>query len=134
MEALIVKAEDFTPSIILNPNKNKYEISGKSRPENVKEFYEPVIVWFDKNSSSIISNFKDFYNDSNPFTFDFKLVYFNSATSTMLYDILKKIKNLQNQGISVKVNWYYNEDDEEIMESGDELSKAVNIPFNYIET
>jgi hypothetical protein len=134
MEALIVNAEDFTPSVILNPNKNKYEIAGKSRPENVKEFYEPVITWFDKNTRTIVDNFKDFYTELNPFTFDFRLVYFNSATSKMLYDILKKIKNLQNQGIFVKVNWYYNEDDEEIMESGDELSKAVNIPFNYIET
>jgi hypothetical protein len=134
MEALIVNAEDFTPSVILNPNKNKYEIAGKSRPENVKEFYEPVINWFDKNTLTLVDNFKDFYTELNPFTFDFKLVYFNSATSKMLYDILKKIKNLQNQGIIIKVNWYYNEDDEEIMESGDELSKAVNIPFNYIET
>jgi len=59
--------------------------------------------------------------------------YFNSSTSKMLYDILKKIKNIQNQGISVQINWYYNEEDEEILESGDELSKTVNIPFNYIE-
>jgi len=134
MEALIVNAEDFTPSIILNPNINKFEISGKSRPENVRDFYEPVLSWFDNNTSSLIANFKDFYNDSNPFKFDFKLVYFNSSTSKMLYDILKKIKNIQNQGITVQINWYYNEEDEEILESGDELSKAVNIPFNFIES
>jgi len=134
MEALIVNAEDFTPAVILNPNKNKFEISGKSRPENVKEFYEPVILWFENNTSVLFQNFKDFYTEHNPFTFDFKLVYFNSATSKMLYDILKRIKNIQILGIPVKINWYYNEDDEEIMESGEELSKAVNIPFNYIET
>ena len=100
MEALIIKAEDFTPSIILNPNKNKFEIAGKSRPENVKDFYEPVINWFDKNTSSLVENFKDFYNDSNPFKFDFKLVYFNSSTSKMLYDILKKIKNISSVVVS----------------------------------
>jgi hypothetical protein len=30
------------------------------------------------------------------------------------------------------INWYYEEGDEDILEKGEDISSALNIPFNFI--
>jgi len=36
------------------------------------------------------------------------------------------------KGNAVEINWYYDEDDDEIFESGEEISEMINFPFNFI--
>jgi len=48
MESLKIEATDKTPRIILDPYNDIFEISGNSRPENVSEFYFPVINWLNE--------------------------------------------------------------------------------------
>ncbi len=45
MEPLRIEKTAKTPWIILDPYNDNFEISGISRPENVREFYFPVINW-----------------------------------------------------------------------------------------
>jgi hypothetical protein len=52
-------------------------------------------------------------------TFDFKLSYFNTSSSKCLVDILDLLKNYQNSGAEVTVNWYYDDSEEELEEVED---------------
>ncbi len=85
MEALKIEATVDTPGIILDPNNNSFEISGKSYPEDTKEFYQSVLLWMDSYVAS-----------PNPKTnFVFKLKYFNSSSYKPIFDILAKLEAIK---------------------------------------
>jgi hypothetical protein len=122
MEALDLKATNDTPKVLLDPENNIFEISGRSLPEDVVSFYQPVIDWLDE--------YKDSPNQSTEFVF--KYIYFNTATSKLVQDILIKLEEISEDGNKVKVLWYYVEDDEDMLDLGEEFSENVDIPFEII--
>ncbi len=113
---------DDTPSVILDAENEIFEISGRSLPEDVTAFYDPIINWLDEYSSS--PNAKT--------VFTFKLVYFNTASSKLLLDILMKLEQMHEDGKDVMVRWYYPEDDEDMQEAGEEYADIVDVPFEQV--
>src|SRR4051812_1036829 len=122
MSALILEATEFTPKVVLDPGSNKYEISGESRPENSGKFYEPIIAWMEQNLPSA----------KGGITFEFKFEYFNSSSAKYVLDILKQLNNCNSGGNSVKIKWSYDSLDEDMKESGEEFSKLIEVPFEFI--
>ena len=122
MDVIKIMGTDDTPSVLLDVANNVFEISGRSLPEDVAAFYNPIIEWMEK------------YNqDPKPKTvFHFKLAYFNTASSKMLLDILMKLEELHNSGKEVVVKWHYAEDDEDMKEAGEEYADIVDVPFEQI--
>jgi hypothetical protein len=117
MNALNLEATQDTPQITLDKGSGKFEVSGRSLPEDVIEFYTPVIEWL-----------QGYAKASNPKTvFIFKLDYFNTASSKMILELLKALKDIN----GAQVEWYYQEDDEDILDAGKEFSEQVNIPFDF---
>ena len=43
MDTLNIKGTAETPNVIFDPANNLFEISGKSLPEDGKEFYNPLL-------------------------------------------------------------------------------------------
>lgn len=124
MEALIIKATDETPAVILDHQNNIFEFSGKSLPEDVTIFYNPILKWFDEYAKT-----------PQPKTIiDFKLVYFNTASSKLILDILFKLENIHESGIEILVRWHYEEEDEDMKEAGEEYRDIVGIPFELERT
>ncbi len=122
MEPIIIKETEDTPKIIFDPDNNKFEISGRSMPEDVANFYSPLLNWLDEyaespNEKSVIS---------------FKLEYFNTASSKALLDILMKLEEIYENGNDVLIKWFYPDDDEDMQEAGEEYSEIVDIPFEKI--
>jgi hypothetical protein len=122
MDIIKIKGTDDTPSVILDAASNFFEIAGRSLPEDVAAFYSPIIDWLDK-----------YIQSPNPKTnFNFKLVYFNTASSKLLLDILMKLEELHKNGKEVLVKWHYSEDDEDMKEAGEEYADIVDVPFEQI--
>ena len=48
MEVIKLKGTDDTPAIILDKENGIFEISGRSLPEDVTTFFEPVLNWLDE--------------------------------------------------------------------------------------
>ena len=119
MQALIIKATDETPTTTLDPEKNVFEFSGKSLPEDVTTFYGPVLTWLTNYGETPRSNT----------TVDFKLVYFNTASSKLILDILFLLEKIHESGTSIQIKWHYEEEDEDMKEAGDEYSDLVEVPF-----
>lgn len=121
MEALYLEATDETPEVKLDKEKNIFEFNGKSLPEDVVTFYNPIMDWLDAYSDQLneVSEFK------------FRLDYFNTASSKMILDILLKLEEFQDSGKEVKVKWYFAEDDEDMEEAGLEYAEIVDVPFEY---
>lgn len=135
MNHLNIEATETAPRISFNPDTRIFEITGESRPENVREFYEPIIKWLDDYGKEIFSvtDIEKNVNEKISLRFNFRLGYFNSSSAKFIHDILKKIIELFYQGIDIKIYWYYEEGDEDMQDAGEDLSEMINFPFNYIE-
>jgi hypothetical protein len=122
MEVIKIKGTDDTPNIILDKENGIFEISGRSLPEDVTTFYEPILNWLD-----------DYQKEANSKTvFTFKLVYFNTASSKLILDILMKLEEMHENGKEVLIKWYYPEDDEDMEEAGEEYADIVDVPFEQV--
>jgi hypothetical protein len=47
MEVINIKGTDDTPNVILDKDNNLFELSGRSLPEDVNMFYEPILNWIE---------------------------------------------------------------------------------------
>jgi len=122
METIKIMGTDDTPTVILDSDNDVFEISGRSLPEDVTAFYEPILNWLE-----------DYANSPNAKTvFTFKLVYFNTASSKLLLDILMKLEQMHEDGKEVLIRWFYPEDDEDMQEAGEEYADIVDIPFEQV--
>ena len=121
MEPLTISATNVSPGINFDKEVGKFLIFGKSFPEEVKMFFDPVLYWLEE------------YIDqpNNETIFEIRLDYYNSATSTILLEILYALKKIVQAGKKVKIVWYYLEIDEDMLEAGEEYSEMVNIPFEF---
>lgn len=119
METIKILGTDDTPNVILDANNEIFEISGRSLPEDVSAFYEPILAWLD-----------EYAQNPNPKTiFTFKLVYFNTASSKLLLDILMRCEHMKEDGADVVIRWCYPDDDEDMEEAGEEYADIVDVPF-----
>ena len=119
MDALIIEATDDTPKVVLDPANNNFEFSGKSLPEDVTTFYGPVMEWLDGYSESP--------NDKTIVIFN--LVYFNTASSKLILDILFKLEEIFDEDNDISVEWHYQEEDEDMEEAGEEYADLVEMPL-----
>ena len=123
MEVINIKGTDDTPSVILDKDNGIFEFSGRSLPEDVTAFYQPVLDWIDEYASQA--------NDTTDVLF--KLEYFNTASSKVLLDILLKFEEINGSKGGVTVKWHYHEDEEDMKEAGEEYEDIVDVPFEYVE-
>ena len=124
MRSLYLKSTEDTPEIYFNVEEDKYVISGRSLPENVIEFYKPVFLWLD--------DFNKFPMDTSEAVFIFKLYYFNTASSKVVQDLIVYLDKLYRNGKHVKIMWYFDTDDEDIIDSGNEFQEMVSLPFEML--
>lgn len=119
MIKLIIDNSIKTPSIVFESD-GILEIKGKSIPENSIEFYRPVFEWLENYSISPAPKTELKVN----------LEYFNTSSSKCLLDIFRRLESINVSGKSeVKVKWFYDADDEDMMEAGEDYQALVKIPF-----
>ena len=46
--------------------------------------------------------------------------------------ILKRLEKLAMSGKTVKINWYYEEDDQLLKEIGEDFATVVDVPFHVL--
>ncbi|MBI4645286.1 MAG: DUF1987 domain-containing protein [Bacteroidia bacterium] len=127
MKPLIIESTYKAPKIILDPDSNLFEISGKSRPENVTEFYEQIFNWFYSFHKELISQ-----NKKDGFILKIYIVYFNSSSAKYILNLLKILGRFISDGIPVRIDWCFDEEDEVMKEMGEDMASLSQVPFNYI--
>lgn len=130
MRKLIIDKTSYSPKVILDPDSRIYEISGESRPPDVREFYGQIINWMDDFSLHLINT--DARTEPVDFAFNFE--YFNSASGKLILDICKILARLRARGMNVNIKWHYEKDDVDMLAVGKEISKIVKFDFDYTET
>jgi len=123
MDAYYLEATPKTPKLDFNPDAETFLISGRSIPENSIEFYKPLLDWLDKYV----------HNALESTIFEIKLEYFNTSSSKCLVEIFRKLEKIHDSGKKVSIEWYFDEEDEDMEESGEDFKEIIKIPFNMKE-
>lgn len=124
MKRLFIQERDFIPGVILDKEKNKFEITGKACPENMEEFYDPIFKWLDE--------YIETPNDTTDFHIN--LQYYNTASSKAILKIMQKLEKLYNKKQNVKIYWHYDAEDEELLIAGEDYAELISIPFEFVKT
>lgn len=129
MKQLIIPKTDFAPRINFDSTNKTFEVTGVSRPENAMQFFEPALNWLE----AYIDELSKGSNVEGTYILTFRLTYFNSASARFIFRILEYFKRLQLLGCQIQIDWYYDKGDDIIIEDGEDLSKAIDIPFNFVQ-
>lgn len=122
MSGINLKAGTDTPRVEFDYENGTFEISGRSIPENVHDFFEPILT--------SVSTYFD--NPQTISDFTFKLDFLNSASSKIIQDLFQILKNQIDKGVKIKINWFYRFDDEDMKDLGDDLKEDFQIPMEFI--
>ena len=134
MKAYIRDQTEISPYLCFDPHNNHFEISGVSRPEDVRSFYYPALEWLDIFSKEVSSSPKSLYSTDHPLTFNVKLEYFNSSSAKFLFDIFMNLGELKKKGVPIQISWYYDSEDEDMKDAGEEISELAEMNFNFISS
>jgi len=121
METLRIEQTDDSPQVILDQEDKQFEISGKSLPEDVVEFYKPVVDWLKEYQKEPLAKTE----------FNLKLSYFNTASSKLIMDILLIFEEMVEEGHKVLIRWHSLRSDEDMQEAGKEFEEMINVPFEH---
>lgn len=116
MEKLHIARANRSPEVDFDFAANVFALRGESYPEDVSEFYGPVV----KRLKTHLQNLRE-----ASVTFDFDLVYFNSSTAKILMGLFDALDKAAENGNRVQINWHCREDDDGMQEIGEEFSEDL---------
>jgi len=120
---LEVQKTGSTPYVLIDEENGYLKFEGESYHENVVVFFKDVSDWLNNFLSS----------DFGTFTFECALKYFNSSTAKLLLNMLMDMNDAAANGNKVVVNWMVDEDNDIIIECGEDFKDEMNtLEFNMI--
>lgn len=123
MIALNIKGTNKSPSVTCVAENGFIEISGMSYAEDAFAFYEPIFNWLN-----------DYLKIIAPVTeFNMKVKYFNTSSVKCIFDIMEVLSTWSKQGHKVKINWYYDSEDEEMKDTGENFGNILGLPVSLVE-
>lgn len=123
MDDIKIEGSPKTPEVNFSASSGVLEIGGRSIPENSVDFYNSILMWLDRYSEAPHSNT----------VMDVKLEYFNTSSSKCILDVFKKLEALKSAGHDVSINWFYEADDEDMLEAGEDYDAIIDLPFTMKE-
>ncbi len=122
MESLKIEATKSTPEINFVFAEGLLEIKGLSKSTNALEFFQPLMDAIDEYALK-----------ASPITtLNLFLDYFSTSSSKCILGILNELKKLDKRVTKVKVNWYYYEDDEDMLDNIKDYETLVDLEFKFI--
>ena len=125
MDNINIEAGERSPKIICDWDKGVMEILGESYPENVTDFYGPVLSATEKYLSG---------SKGKSLSCIFELLYFNSSSAKVLMRIFDMFEEFaESNGHSISVTWRVDEEDDNMRELGEEFAEDIeNIKFEIV--
>ena len=120
MDTITLEESSTPPYILMDSDKGIIEIKGRSIPENSVEFYKPLISWLNDYS----------LEEMKPTKVKFQLEYFNTSSSKCILDIFKRLEAMYRKGWDISISWCYDEDDEDMYESGEDYQSILSCPIS----
>lgn len=124
MDTLEIKPTERSPWVIIDREFGLFYIAGNSFPDNVLEFYQPLLKWIDEYVQ----------NPSPKMLFHFRFNYVNSSTKKLLQLIMTKLSKVHSGGKVVRVLWEAKETDEDLVDMGREFALMYDFTVKVQES
>jgi SiaC family regulatory phosphoprotein len=132
MKIIVIPESDKTPAIIFDEDQKIFEIKGMCLPENILDFNQSVIKILENYLHDFVFKTESNPNDK-PFEINFILGYFNSSATKFIANVLMLAQSyIQKEG-NININWFYQENDHDMLESGQDMSRMIEIPIEFIK-
>lgn len=120
----LIEQTRVTPFVEYNDSERTLRISGRSSPENPIMFYQRLMDFVDEFASS-----------TEPVLIvNVSMEYFNTSSTKCLFNLFKKMNEVQGEfGKVVVINWYYEDWDDDMLEIGEDFSYGLDMEFNLTE-
>ncbi|HAS44305.1 MAG TPA: hypothetical protein DCS93_27755 [Microscillaceae bacterium] len=113
----------LSPNISLNPSSGECTLSGRSLMSNPRLFYTPVFDWLDEYENS----------NSTELNWHIHITYFNSSSKKIFITLFKRLYELQQKSRQqIKVNWYCLEEDTDLKDEVEEMSKESGFKIHIL--
>lgn len=123
MGKISIEGTSKTPTVLFDSENGVMELKGRSIPENSIEFYKPIVECLDGYADA----------PKSKTSVNIQLEYFNTSSSKCILDLFKKLEAIHKGGNEVVINWHYEEDDEDMLEAGEDYQAIIKVPFKMIE-
>jgi hypothetical protein len=122
MDNLTIPQTKFSLRVDFDVVNGRYEMTGSSYPENALEFFDPIFRWIERFAEE----------RPGPMVLELRLEYLNTSSSKCILDLFKMLEDFARSGGEIRVHWHYDEDDEDMMETGEEFLEDLELPFELI--
>lgn len=109
-----------TPEIYID--KGIFEMSGRSIPEDAQNFFSSIQDDISMFMENIIPGTKIIFN----------LEYINSGSKKYLCNLIGEFNKLLARKEDVRIYWYYDSDDESMLEIGNDFRSISSLPFHIL--
>jgi len=123
MENITIEGTTKTPTVEFDGASGVMVIKGRSIPENSIDFYKPLVDWIESYSTS----------PKDKTVLNMRLEYFNTSSSKCILDVFKKLELIKKAGKEVQIQWHYEEDDEDMLEAGEDYDAIIDIDFDMVK-
>jgi hypothetical protein len=115
-----------SPEVDFRFREHVLSMTGEAYPENANEFFHPILNALENYLAS---------NDGKDIEFNFRLTYFNSAATKMLFNMFDLLNESAASSNRIVLNWYHDEDDDTILEFGEGIQDDFQaLEFRAIAT
>jgi len=108
-----------SPGMYFDRDNKMLLIEGRSIPENPELVFRPLKNWIDR-----------YFPEHENLNIKINLEYINSGSSKHLMSVLKILRLYQSNGKKLKIDWFYEEGDESILELGEHFSETSGLPID----
>jgi len=113
MDNLYIAPTPSSPEVDFKFDVHTLSLRGESYPENAAAFYGPIIAQLKEYLAQ---------QSGRRIVVNIALAYFNSSSTKMLFNSIEALNGAAEAGNQVQLNWYHDEEDDTILEFGQELS------------
>jgi hypothetical protein len=122
LNSLYIAKTEETPEVSFNLENREFAIIGRSLPEDAFSFYKPIIDWVkDYNEHSL-----------SQVNMTIHLDYFNSSSGRYIMEMLVALENSKSAASKLSITWFSDQDDELMIEKGEEFQSLIDLPFQLV--
>lgn len=119
MKAIYIEPTKSSPKIEFEPEDRKLKIEGESYPEDSFSFYK-----------EIFESMEEAIEKYEKFTIEIEVSYLNTSSTKSFMNLLDIAEEGYQDGKDIKVDWYYNQDNEHAYELALDFESYLELPFD----
>ena len=121
MEVFRLEKSAHQPKVVLDPESGNILFEGNLVAQNIRNFFDPIFEWCHQY-------FKAGAESANV---EVRMPHYNTAASKMIVQMFCLLKDYEEGGAKINVDWFYVDEDEDMVELAHETEEVSGLKFNF---